>query len=308
MGLKLLVRPRTILLESSDSDMSIRLALKKYEPQLYEKIRKILFIFVYRYRQYKLRKFILPKIVTVTIHGYSFNIQIDPSNGFIDEQIFVSGSYEADILAVIKEHLPVGGTYIDIGANIGQHALFAAAVVGQKGSIHAFEPIKKLAEQIRFSVQANHFSDRFKIHNLACGAIATTAHIDINTQNIGGSKIDTSREHSGAMIYVAPADTILKDVPKIDLIKIDTEGFELEVLEGLEETLAKHTPTLIIEYSPSLWKPEERAQNSARFFALLRTHGYRIYDLEHGHAEIKNDQDWIHSFAKLQTNVLCTTA
>ena len=285
--------------------MSIRLTLKKYQPQLYEKIRKILFIFVYRYRQYKLRKFILPKIVDVAINGYSFKIQIDPSNGFIDEQIFVSGSYEPDILAVIQEHLSIGGTYIDIGANIGQHALFAAAVVGQKGTVHAFEPIKKLSEQIRFSVEANHFTDRFKIHNLACGAIASTAHIDINTQNIGGSKIDTTRKDSEAMIYITPADTILKEVPSIDLIKIDTEGFELEVLEGLQATLTKHTPSLIIEYSPSLWNNEDRVLNSEKFFSLLRTHGYRIYDLENGHTEITNDHDWILSFAKLQTNVLC---
>lgn len=286
--------------------MSIRLALKKQQPQLYEKIRQRLFIFVHHYRQYKLRQFTAPRIVEVIINSHSFKIQIDPSNGFIDEQIFTSGSYEPDILAVIQQHLSVDGTYIDIGANIGQHALFAAALVGAKGTVHAFEPIKKLAEQIRLSVEINHFTDRFKIHNLACGATAGTAHIDINIQNIGGSKIDTRREDSDAMIYITPADTILSEVPKIDLIKIDTEGFEVEVLEGLQATLSKHTPTLIVEYSPSLWSIEDRASMSTQFFSLLRTHGYRIYDLENGHTEIKNDLAWIRSFDKLQTNFLCT--
>ncbi len=285
--------------------MSLRLTIKKDYPALYEFIRQNLFVFVHHYRQAKLRAFTRPMAKTVRIHGQTFSIQIDPRNGFIDEQIYVSGCYEPDILAVIKANLPVGGTYVDIGANIGQHALFAASLVGPSGSVHAFEPIKKLTEQIKLSVAINHYTDRFKVHNVACGAVASSAHIDINTQNIGGSKIDTTRTDSDAIIYIVPADTILADLPQINLIKIDTEGFELDVLEGLTTTLTKHKPTLIIEYSPSLWSADQRPEMSHRFFSILRTHGYAIFDLEVGHTKIENDQDWINQFTKLQTNLLC---
>ena len=285
--------------------MSLRLILKKEYPALYEIIRQPLFVFVHHYRQAKLRTFTKPMAKTVHIHGQTFSIQIDPSNGFIDEQIYVSGYYEPDILAVIKANLPVGGTYVDIGANIGQHALFAASLVGPLGSVHAFEPIKKLTEQIKQSVATNRYTDRFKIHNVACGAVACSAHIDINSQNIGGSKIDTTRTDSDAIIYIVPADTILADLPRIDLIKIDTEGFELDVLEGLTVTLTKHKPALIIEYSPSLWDINQRSEMSQRFFSILRAHGYTIFDLEVGHRKIENDTDWISQFTKLQTNLLC---
>src|SRR5437667_781699 len=76
----------------------------------------------------------------------SFPIILSLTNGLIDEEIFWKGVYEAEVLEVIKGVLKDGDTYVDIGTNIGEHALFAAHLL-PTGKVLAFEPLKRIFAQ-----------------------------------------------------------------------------------------------------------------------------------------------------------------
>lgn len=287
--------------------LNTRLVIKKRFPRVYQTIRDGIFPSVETYiRAKKRHRFTAPTTAQVHYSGQSFFITLDPSNGFVDEQIFVSGIYEPDILTVINDYLPPGGTLVDIGANIGQHSLFAANLLKSTGGqVVSFEPIPKLAKQLKASIDLNRF-DNIIVHELACSDQTTTAEINIVPHNIGASSLHHSGKSLQSLsIPTAPADEYLLLLERIDVIKIDTEGHEIAVLKGLHKTLQKFHPALIIEFSPTL-STLANTLYGEEFFAILSPLGYRFYDLEMGTQEICDTKTWLSTFSKLQTNILCT--
>jgi FkbM family methyltransferase len=276
--------------------------LKQHTPTLYLHIRRQLIGLEMKRRQFVAKRFTSPVIKTLSVHGQTFKLALDPQNGFVDRNIFTNGVYEPDILAVIKKHLRAGSTFVDIGANIGQHALFAAACVGMSGKVIAFEPIPRLTQQIATSLAHNpDLLPRVLVHNLGCSNTTHTADLFISPTNIGGSSMHARRADK-ITISLAPADTYLENEPRVDFIKIDTEGHELEALEGLTKTITTHHPTLLIEFSPCF---RSDTQVDKAILTFLTNHHYRLLDLEAGHQEIKDPIVWLKDFTKRQTNLLC---
>ncbi len=281
--------------------------IKKNFPATYTSLRKVVFPLVSYFRTRKSSEFTSATKKSVSILGYNYQVMLDPANGFIDTQIFTTGQYELDILSVIKEHLHPGDTFIDIGGNIGWHTLFAAHVVGKNGHVHTFEPIEKLVRQINDNLSINKLTNRVTVHPFGCSSSETKMELHINPINIGGSSVFglTTQSLESKLITLKPADSVLTKLStQITLIKIDTEGSELEVLKGLIDTLDTHRPKLIIEYSPSFWGTKAYEKSKA-FFKILSSYNYSIYDLESGHKKIVPNETWVRNFNKLQTNFLC---
>ncbi len=281
----------------------IRLIIKKKFPSIYSKIRDLLFPYISNRNKNIAKNFTETTTKTVNIHGVTYQIQLNPENGFVDTTIYTDGAYEPDILLVIKDNLPKGGTFIDIGANIGNHTLFAAKHVGDGGKVISFEPIPRIAQQFEQSINLNQLKN-ISLHKFACSDTVSEARLTLVKGNIGGSSLHRADKENSINIETRPADSVLHNLNRVDLIKIDTEGHELEALKGLQKTLAEHQPTLIIEFSPFFWG-EERQNKSNEFFNLLEKFNYRLYDLEEGHSEIKQPLVWIKTFTKQQTNLLC---
>jgi len=289
---------------------SLTYFIKRNFPNIYTRIREFLFPLVQKHRQKKATLFINPMTKDVSVLGYNYEIQLDPTNGFIDTQIFTTGTYELDILKVIAQHLKPGDTFIDIGGNIGWHTLFGAHVVGRLGHVYTFEPIPKLIKQLQRSVTLNKLEQQVKLFPFGCSDHESEQTININSINIGGSSLFTLKDHSvhSETITLRRADDVLADkLSSVSLIKIDTEGSELEALLGLSNILDKHHPALIIEYSPSFWG-DKAFEKSQTFFAFLAQKHYKVFDLESGHVEINPNNDWIKNFTKLQTNFLCVAS
>lgn len=283
---------------------SLLLYSKKHFPKFYSALRSLLFPLVERLRTRKKASFTNPLLLSVSPLGQSFQVKIDPSNGFIDQHIYATKTYEPDILQVMTEHLRPGDIFVDIGCNIGWHSLFAATLVGPDGRVFAFEPIPRLRNQFLESLTANSLGSRVTLLPFGCSDRAEEVAIHINPHNIGGSSILTNDSHETISATLKPADDVLADAPTVHLIKIDTEGYELEVLRGLTQTLSSKRPSLIIEYTPSLWGTNQ-AERSTEFFAILNNAAYDVYDLEMGHERINDTLGWSQKFTKLQTNLLC---
>lgn len=258
---------------------SLKIILKKHLP-FYSYLRSKLFPYYEKKRAAKLLK--MPKygISTFSCVGTSFPLYLSSSNGFVDEEIYWKGCYEEEVLKTIKDVLPSGGTYVDIGSNIGQHALFAS-IINPEGKVLSFEPLPKLYRQFLDSVNLNNLSN-ITIYNKACGEEESTMNINFSTKNMGGASLaEAAGRESFETISVLQGDTILLSEPRIDLIKIDTEGFELEVLRGIINTIEKFKPILIIEYSPILYKGE-RKENGRNILDLLELKGYEITSIDDG--------------------------
>ena len=280
----------------------IQVYIKKKHPTLYKWIRTQLFGLESR-RLRKAREFTSRTIATVSYGGYRFKIVLDPRNGFVDQTIFANQVYEPDILSVIKEHLESGDTFVDIGANIGQHSLFAACVVGKNGTVIAFEPLSSVADQFSQSVSHNNFNEIIRVINQGCGAVNETVSINTNPLNIGGSSVHVMPSHGGSAetITLIPPDTVLQEYPRVHFIKIDTEGHEYEVIKGLQKTILRDHPKILLEFSPSF----RNDISGYDILLLLESEKYTFYDLENGHSKIEDPKRWAFDFKKIQTNLLC---
>ena len=149
--------------------------------------------------------------------------------------------YELALLEKVKS-LNLTGTYIDCGANIGNHTVFFSKYCNSTRVI-SFELDNTIFNVLEHNVDINNLNN-VKIFNCGVGEMkkmVSTSSLD-NT-NVGMTKI----LQDGGNVQVDALDNLLKDVEDIKLIKIDVEGYEKNVILGGKEILKKHKPTLIVE-------------------------------------------------------------
>lgn len=149
--------------------------------------------------------------------------------------------YEADVLMKCREiHLP-GTTVIDAGANIGNHAVFFAAVLGAR--VHAFEPSPDNLTLLAMNVASNALERLVWISGQALGATRGAATVHAGPADNRGT----------ACVSFGAGETevaALDDVPiggPVGLIKVDVEGAEVAVLEGAAGLIRRWLPDLMIE-------------------------------------------------------------
>lgn len=256
----------------------------------------------------RLKKFNSAKYKEVNYEGEKFVIKIDPDNGTVDREIFLVGVYEPYFLSIIKKGLNLGDVFVDIGANIGQHSLFASSVVGESGKVIAFEPIKRLHNQFQDSIKHNINNDskfkNIKLYNFGCGEKEENVKI-YTADNAGASSIiDSKRDTSSELIKIVAADTVLKEEEKINFIKIDVEGYEYFALLGLKDTISKHHPKILIEYSPYYYDLLDK-DHGKHIINFLLGKNYTLYDLENNHKVVGLDLlEYIEENNIQQTNLL----
>jgi FkbM family methyltransferase len=166
--------------------------------------------------------------------------------------------YEPDVLMKIREiHLP-GTIIIDVGANIGNHTVFFAAILG--APVLAIEPYGPNHELLQINIAANRLEGLVRTQRVALGERdgAGSARIG-DTGNFG----TVSVQAGGGDIAIRSLDRIAPDQP-IGLIKIDVEGNEAAVLAGARQTIRRWRPNIIVE-----------ADGTDRFLATAR----QLHDL-----------------------------
>ena len=210
------------------------------------------------------------------------------------------------MLDLMSIHLKEGMTFVDIGANIGEHSMYAASIVRETGSVHAFEPIPAIHKQLGDSVKENHFENIIYANNIALGEYDLEQKLHVS-KNIGGSSLvhdDDTQET--ITVQVKNGDRELASLDAIDMIKIDVEGYEYEVLHGIKNTLLKHTPILLLEFSGEAYKKGGRG-HGAKILSLLRECNYLLFDIEDDMNTVTDDTRFDHllSGSRKQTNLLC---
>ncbi|MFO0415601.1 MAG: FkbM family methyltransferase [Bacteroidota bacterium] len=214
-------------------------------------------------------------IILKTLHG--FKLFIDPiiDNG-VERSIFYTGTYEAGTLYIFKQILSSGDVVIDVGANIGLMTLYASSRIGENGYVHAFEPepdtFKILSQNCALNKKSN-----IKINKIALGREKKTAIIYPNLDiNRGSSSLVRQDNTNGKIVNVIRLDEYLhlKQLDSLKLIKIDVEGYEIEVLEGGREIFkSDRAPIICIEYSGQIASED----SLAGIYDLIIQMGYSIY-------------------------------
>ena len=167
----------------------------------------------------------------------------------IDREIFFTGYYEEKqiqylIQNIKKYHI---NRFIDVGANIGVYALTIANSIPNI-KVDAFEPHKGAFERMEINIKQNNFSSIIKSHNLALSNENKEGFLFSNSRfgeyQSGGAKVSSEGEMS---IKQVCGDDVIKDKNNTIAIKIDVEGFELSVLQGITNLIKNNRIFLQIE-------------------------------------------------------------
>ena len=184
------------------------------------------------------------------LRGFPLIVEYDAST-YIGNYLEYRGIYEDNIVRVLERRLREGMVFVDIGANIGTHSLVAAHLVGRRGRVIAVEPQVSFANGLRRSAEENGLSN-IHVESVAVGRCSGSAILyDMSASNPGLATLAGDRIEKAtpiAEVQVRTLDEILAEqkITAIDLVKIDVEGFEMEVLAGAQVTLRERRPTAIL--------------------------------------------------------------
>jgi len=172
-----------------------------------------------------------------------------------------------------------GSVVFDVGANIGYSALSFAKHSGTTGKVFAFEPFPFTFSKLQKNCSLNSFP-QLHIYPLAIAAQAGPTHVQVVTENnLGKNKIDThNKENQSQPVNGTSLDLFYaaQTLSKIDLIKIDVEGYELEVLKGATVTMRSFGPTLFVEVDDENLRAQDTTP--AELIRLLHSEGYRLFE------------------------------
>ncbi len=150
--------------------------------------------------------------------------------------------YEPEIQQGIRHLIRPGDTVFDVGSNIGQYALLFSEWVGPQGKVICFEPDFKTFSFLSFNRNINRIENIVCCHQGVGGTDGTmTFHRDVTTGGRRGSFVHDPKHHRQSdatdQLITERLDTIIEKFGMPQFVKIDVEGFEIEVLEGLTKEL-----------------------------------------------------------------------
>jgi len=151
--------------------------------------------------------------------------------------------YEAEMLADVRARLFFPTCAIDVGAHVGNHTLFFSLMLGMRTI--AFEPNPATHALLEANVRENGVGAVCKLRNAAIGS--ETGRVAVQSASENNTGMARVRPDAAGDVPLVRLDEELTDEPRIDIIKIDVEGWELEVLRGAPRVIAVHRPVLYIE-------------------------------------------------------------
>ena len=174
------------------------------------------------------------------------------SDDAVGAEMSRQGTYEPHVSEELLRLLQPGSVFVDVGASVGYFTILAARAVGPKGRVIACEPGPQNHSALLLNTVVN---DLDNVRILPC-AVSDTAAVLLYHHLGGGngaiSAFDGTPESLGTreLVQARRLDDILEGEPRVDVVKIDVEGAEGRVIAGATQTLRRHAPTLLFEFSP----------------------------------------------------------
>jgi FkbM family methyltransferase len=189
----------------------------------------------------------------VSAEGATFYLQ--PDDKYLTQVVVKYGEYEPTETRLIRQVLGEGDTFIDVGANVGWYSVLAAKRVGETGKVVAFEPEPSSLETLRRNVRLNGLNN-VVVEGKALSNAGGTFKLFLAKANLGMHSLVLN--HGGEHYVEVEAvrfDDYWRGRGPVRLIKIDTEGAEAMILDGMRETLKSQKELgLIVEFAPWRWK------------------------------------------------------
>ena len=220
----------------------------------------------------------MPTQLEVPVAGGS-RMVVDTSD-LIGRVLAITGTWEPQVTAAFRSLLLPGDVCIDVGANIGYFTLLASRLVGPRGHVYALEPSPASHAALGTNLDLNAITNVTALCVAAGENNGQAILHEAPGRNRGASSILPSAEDEATKVTVetrrldslVPAD----DLARARLVKIDVEGYEVEVMRTLEPVFDRGArPAVIVELSP-VWSGGNAAAYCTSFCAEYDLKAYRL--------------------------------
>jgi len=183
--------------------------------------------------------------VVKTRHGFRMRVNLGE---WIEQYVYLTGGYEPTTTWIISALIGPGDNVADVGAHCGFFTLLASRKVGMAGKVIAFEPVPSVRSRLEANIQLN-LIDNVVVQDIALSNVTGTETMYEGPEaNKGLSSIRPIDRYSATMtVPTAAFDSLPVSKEHFKLIKIDVEGAEQLVLEGMHYCLQRDHPHLIVE-------------------------------------------------------------
>jgi FkbM family methyltransferase len=212
-------------------------------------------------------RFVRGRRIVRDVEGMTFELDLGE---MIDVSVLLQ-QYERDIVALIERLTTPGCTVLDIGANVGAHALRFSKLTGPAGYVYAFEPTDYAYRKLQRNLELNRFPQTRALQ-LALGEQAALQQpVTFRSSWRSDLTRDTAVTH---VDFVALDDWCRAEgVERIDVVKLDVDGHEYPVLAGGQDAIRRSRPAILIE--AGAWHFRDAGRSP---FVLLQDAGYRFWD------------------------------
>lgn len=224
----------------------------------------------------------------------------DDSDQIISARLREQGVWEEYETELSLKLLKPGDCYVDVGANIGYYSLIASRCVGAKGQVISFEPDAKNFALLEQNIALNA-GDNIQAFNAALSDANREGRLYLSSDNFGDHRIYPSpgQRPQQTIQLVHGGQHLAKLCQRVDFIKIDTQGAEFFVLNGLMDVILQNNAHLqmIVELCP--YGIRQSGSHGLELLGLLDNTGMQYHIIDHiGHALIPAQSDDLASWIK----------
>jgi len=190
--------------------------------------------------------------------------------------------YEAKLQRFYEQFLTPGMHAVDVGAHIGRHGLEVLRLVEPGGRVLLFEPLPDLYARLQAKLEAEYVDAPIGVLPYALSDATGTSEFCVALDALAYSGIKERRYDSETRVQhitveLRRLDDIVEDWPRLDYIKIDTEGAEWNVIKGASGSIERFRPVVSFEFGESSYAPYGVSPTAVHDFFTARR--YLIFDI-----------------------------
>ena len=206
-----------------------------------------------------------------------------PADRVVSRTLRETGMWEPFESHLVLQLLAPGSVFVDAGANIGYFTLLAASAVGESGAVFAFEPEPENFRLLEASVAFNGLGDRVNAIMAGLADRETEGRLYLSRDNLGDHQIfpDEPGRDSVLIRLLRGSDYFSGQVDRIDLLKVDVQGAETAVINGLMPFLQSQAGAtrILLELTPHSLR--SAGSSGRELIELLATLDERFWIVDH---------------------------
>ncbi|MCW3123116.1 MAG: methyltransferase, FkbM family domain protein [Flavipsychrobacter sp.] len=191
-------------------------------------------------------------------------------------KIFFTGEYERGTNRVLEQYVKEGDIVIEAGANLGSETVLLSKMVG-KGRVYGFEPNPYTFDRLKTNVAINELTN-VEVFDIAMGEKNGSISFNIYPKNFCNAGMSSKYMETPLTrkitVQQQTLDSFVKahNISKVDFLKMDIQGAEMDLLKGAGETMAKYKPKVFLEAL-------EVYNDVKAMYEELKKYGYTVHNI-----------------------------